>query len=142
MAKVSKIQGSDVSAVAAIVKGAKKSTKGVPRITDKVLAMDEAGKQAWFAEKCAALSPETQAEIQARMAAGRVAKVGKVGKVIDFTALFAGKSLAVLTVAKAALDAALADTAVREEAELNDKIAILTQQKEALLSSRRSTVVV
>lgn len=116
----------------------KKSTKGIPRITDKVLAMDEAGRKAWFDAKCSGLSPEIQAEIQARMVAGRVPKASK--KVVNFDALFAGKSLEVLTNAKIALDKALAETAVREEAELNAKIAALTQQKEALLSSRKVAV--
>ena len=116
----------------------KKSTKGIPRITDKVLAMDQAGKDAWFASKCSGLSAEIQAEIKARMVAGRAPKVSK--KVIDFNALFAGKSLEVLTNAKSALDLALAETAVREETELNEQIAKLEQQKEALLSSRKSVV--
>ena len=118
-----------------VTKSVKKSTKGIPRITSKVFAMDADGKKAWFDSKCSALSPEIQAEIQARLAAGPIAKVGK--KSVDFVALFAGKSLETLTLARAALDKAIEDTTLREESEINAKIAELMKQRDNMVEQAK-----
>lgn len=115
-----------------------KSTKGIPRVTDKVLAMDEAGRASWLAEKGKGLSAEVIAEIKARIE--KIMKGGRQGKSkkVDFAATFSGKTVEELTEAQTALTSALATAAVEAESKINAEIASLEAQKETLAKARAS----
>lgn len=100
---------------------AKKSTKGIPRVTDKVLAGGDA--LAKYNKAVATLSPELQAECKARLATAQ--SEGRKAKKVDFATVFNGRTIEDLTTAKTALDIALAAAAETAEKEAEAKIAEL-----------------
>lgn len=101
----------------------RKNTKGIPRITSAILAMDEAGRAKWLNDLPSTLSDETKAEIKARMeTALKGGTVKGKGKKVDFAALFSGKTVEELTEAQTALTAALESA---ETAKLNALTAII-----------------
>jgi hypothetical protein len=61
---------------------------GVPHITKNVLAMDEAGREAWLAKCPDAVRDEVRARLADVLANGRSVK----GKATDYASLFNGKS--------------------------------------------------
>jgi len=114
----------------------RKSTKGIPRVTDKVLAMSEEDRATWLAEKSKGLSAEVVAEIQERIATAL--KEGRKPKKVDFGTIFNGRSVEELTEAQSALTDALAAAAEAEEENLNRIIAEAQAQKEALVAAREA----
>jgi len=110
----------------------RKSTKGIPRVTDKVLAMSEEDRAAWLLTVPAEHRAEVEARLETAMTEGR--KPRKV----DFGTVFNGRSVEELTEAQTALTNALAEAAVAEEAKLNEIIAKATAQKDALVAARES----
>lgn len=110
----------------------RKSTKGIPRVTDKVLGMDEAGRKAWLDK----VPAQFRTEVEARLT--EALKVGRKVKSVDFSTVFNGRTVEELTVAKSALDAALAIAAVSAEAEAEAKIAELTASLAAMKQARAS----
>ena len=117
-------------------KTVRKSTAGVPRVTDKVLALDEAGRSKWLAEKCGSLNAEQKAEVEKRLA--EAVAGGRKVKTVNLTTIFTGRSVAELTEAQTALTAALAAAAEAEEENLNRIIAKAEQQKAALAAARKA----
>lgn len=119
---------------------AKKSTKGIPRVTDKVRAMDAAGQSAWLAEvtKKFSLSATVVAEITARLNAP--AKVKTTGRKVNFAKVFEGRDMDSLLVAQKALDAAIAATKDSELDKINALIAEAQQKKAQLLAAKGETV--
>ncbi len=112
----------------------RKSTKGIPRVTDKVLAMNEADRAKWLDEACKALTAEQKKEVAERLATAL--KDGREPKKVNFSTLFKGRTLAELTDAQTALTAALADAAVAEEESLNRIIAKAEAQKAAIVAAK------
>jgi len=111
---------------------ARKSTKGIPRITDKVIAMNDEDRQAWLDT----VPAEHRAEVEARLATAMTE--GRKPKKIDFGTVFNGRTVEELTNAQTALTNALAEAAVAEEAKLNDIIAQAQAQKDALVKAREA----
>lgn len=110
----------------------RKSTKGIPRVTDKVIAMNDEDRAAWLAKVPSQHKAEVEARLQAAMTEGRKPKK------VDFNTIFDGRSVEELTAAQSALTNALADAAVAEEAKLNEIIAKAEQQKAALIAAREA----
>lgn len=88
----------------------RKSTKGVPRITDKVVSMSEADRGKWYDESCKALSAEVKAEVMARLV--KAITEGRKPKSVNFATIFTGRSAAELMEAQTALTAALEVAAI------------------------------
>ena len=88
----------------------RKSTKGIPRVTDKVLAMSDEDRGKWLTEKTAGLSAETVKEIAERME--KALTEGREPKKVNFGSIFKGRSVAELTEAQTALTEALKVAAV------------------------------
>ena len=114
----------------------RKSTKGIPRVTDKVLAMSDEEQAAWLAEKGASLTADQKAEVLARIETAKTE--GRKPKKVDFGSIFKGRSVADLTDAKGHLTNALAAAAVEEEENLDRIIAKAELQKAALVSAREA----
>ena len=110
----------------------RKSTKGVPRVTDKILAMNEEERAAWLET----VPAEHRAEVAARLETALTE--GRKPKKVDFGTVFNGRTVEELTAAQTALTSALADAAIAEEAKLNEIIAKATAQKEALTKAREA----
>lgn len=110
----------------------RKSTKGIPRVTDKVLAMSEADRAAWLDKVPAEHRVEVEARLTSALTEGR--KVKKV----DFSTIFNGRSVEELTSAQTSLTNALASAAEAEEENLNRIIAEATAQKEALVRAKEA----
>ena len=70
----------------------RKSTKGMPRITDKVIAMSETDRAAWLAKVPAEHLAGVEARLKDVLANGRTS-TGK-GHKVDFGKLFAGRTVA------------------------------------------------
>lgn len=136
MSKLDKGTGSVAGKVDKAVK-VRKSTKGVPRITDKILAMDEAGRAKWLADATEAgkLSATVVAEIQARLVTALAG--GRTPKKVNFAAAFTGRTYAELVVVQGELTAALKAASVEEEETLNRIIAKAEQQK-AEIAARKA----
>lgn len=81
----------------------RKSTKGVPRVTDKIRAMDATGKAAWLAEVKGKVSATVFAEIETRLNEPKKETGTGKGRKLDFTKLFAGKDMDALLAAQTAL---------------------------------------
>jgi hypothetical protein len=81
----------------------RKSTKGVPRVTDKIRAMDEAGKAAWLADVKGKVSATVYAEIETRLNAPKKETGAGKGRKLDFTKLFADRDMDTLLAAQTAL---------------------------------------
>ncbi len=102
---------------------AKKSNKGakvgVPHITNKVLQMDEAGREAWLTEKCG--TDEIRNEVRARL--NDILKNGKSqkAKVIDYASLFSGRSYEELQTAEKFLQTAKQNAKQEEIKKLQDE---------------------
>ena len=93
-------------------KATKKSTAGVPRITKGVMAMDVAGREKWFNDKCANLAADVKAEIRARLDQVNAGKYTLTqgqgqGRKIDFAAAFAKQTASDLLALKPVLEAAI-----------------------------------
>jgi hypothetical protein len=110
----------------------RKSTAGIPRVTNKVLAMDEAARKEWLDKVPAAHKGEVEKRLNDLLKDGRKGKTKK----IDFTTIFNGRTVEELTEAQNALNAALAAASETEEAEaeaelekLRAKIAAIKEAK-------------
>ena len=114
----------------------RKNTKGVPRVTAKVLALDEAGRAAWLTESTKGLSAEVVAEIKARIVAGL--NGDKPPKKVNFKAAFVGRSYAELIQIRADLSEALKVAEQAEEETLNRIIAKAEQQKKDIAARKAS----
>jgi Ran GTPase-activating protein (RanGAP) involved in mRNA processing and transport len=108
----------------------RKSTKGIPRVTDKVLAMDEAKRQEWLGK----VPPQHRAEVEARLT--EALKEGRKPRKIDFAHIFDGRTVEELTSAKSHLDAALAKAAETAEATLAAEIAAKEAQLKAIRAAK------
>lgn len=132
---MSKDTGKGAAAVtAAVAVKARKSTKGVPRVTDKVVAMDEAGRKAWLSEKCANCTDAQRKEVEARLTAALTGE--RKVKAVNFATIFKGRTVEELTAAQTALTTALAEAAVDEENRLNAIVAKANAQIEALKAAK------
>ena len=106
---------------------AKKSNKGakvgVPHITNKVLQMDEAGREAWLTEKCG--TDEIRNEVRTRLndilANGRPSKE----KAIDYASLFSGRSYDELQTAEKFLQTAKQNAKQEEIKKLHEETELL-----------------
>ncbi len=110
----------------------RKSTKGIPRVTDKVIAMSDEDRAAWLLT----VPAEHRAEVEARLTTAMTE--GRKPRKIDFGTIFNGRSVEELTNAQTALTDALAIAAVAEEDKLNEIIAKATAQKDALVAAREA----
>jgi hypothetical protein len=115
-------------------KKVRKSTKGIPRVTDKVIAMSDADRAKWFAEKCAKLNEAQKNEIQARLT--KAMSDGRKPRKVNFATLFDGRPVAELIAAKEALTAAMANAEKAEVENLNRIIAKAEAQKKALEAAK------
>ena len=132
---MSKDTGKGAAAVtAAVAVKARKSTKGVPRVTDKVVAMDEAGRKAWLAEKGANLTDAQRKEVEARLMAA-LSGERKV-KAVNFATIFNGRTVEELTAAQAALTVALSTAEEAETVKLNAIVAATTAKIEAIKAAK------
>lgn len=114
---------------------AAKSTKGIPRVTDKVLAGGEA--LAKYNEAVSKLPVSVQKECQERLAKAQAA--GRKPKAVNFNTIFTGRSVEDLMVAKAALDAAMVAAAAAEEAEAEAQLARITAKVAAMKAAKAGT---
>ena len=108
---------------------AKKSNKGakvgVPHITNKVLMMDEAGREAWLTEKCG--TDEIRNEVRTRL--NDILKNGRTttakGKTIDYASLFAGRDYDELQTAEKFLQTAKQNAKQEEIKKLHEETELL-----------------
>jgi hypothetical protein len=114
---------------------ARKSTAGIPRVTNKVLAGGEA--LAKYNEAVAKLSPAIQAECKARLEAAQKTgpKESGGGKIGSLTRKVEKLTVA-LADAKTALDAAILAKGADEENRLNNIIAKANQEIELLKAAK------
>ena len=112
----------------------RKSTKGIPRITDKVLALNDTERAAWLTEKCAKLNATQRKEVEGRLA--EAVKVGRKAKKIDFSAVFSGRSVEELEAAQGFLTAAMATAAATAEAATEAAIAELKAKLDGLKTAK------
>lgn len=102
---------------------------GVPHITTKVLAMDEAKREEWLKEKCG--TPEIMDEVRSRLA--HITAHGRApaakGKVIDYAGLFAGRDYDELVAAMGILKTAIENAKVEAAKKLEEIIAKAEQEK-------------
>ena len=119
----------------------RKSTKGIPRVTDKVLAMSEADRKAWLAKVTAdkKLSSEVVVEIEKRIVEGLATPRTPKVKKVDFGTIFNGRSVSELGDAQTALNAAL-DAAVTEEEARIQAIYAKAEKELAIIKARKSGV--
>jgi hypothetical protein len=94
---------------------------GVPHITKNVLAMDEAGREAWLSKCPDAVRDEVRARLADVLANGRSVK----GKATDYASLFNGKSYDELQTAEKFLQTA------KENAK-KDEFKVLQSQADAI----------
>jgi hypothetical protein len=96
---------------------------GVPHITNKVLQMDEKGREAWLTEKCG--TDEIRNEVRTRLndilANGRPSK----DKPIDYASLFAGRSYDELQTAEKFLQTAKQNAKQEEIKKLHEETELL-----------------
>jgi hypothetical protein len=111
-------------------KKVRKNTKGIPRVTDKVIAMSDADRAKWFAEKCAKLNEAQKNEVQKRLETAL--SEGRKPKKVNFVILFSGRTVAELKQASAALTVAMANAEKAEVETLNRIIAKAEAQKKIL----------
>jgi hypothetical protein len=113
----------------AVVKDSRGAKKGVPHITNKVLMMDEAGREKWLTEKCETV--EIRNEVRARLAHitahGRATAVK--GKAIDYASLFAGRDYDELVKAMDILKVAIENSKIDAAKKLEEIIAKAEQEK-------------
>lgn len=92
---------------------------GVPHITNKVLQMDEKGREAWLAEKCS--TDEIRNEVRTRLndilANGRPSKE----KTIDYASLFKGRTYGELQTAEKFLQTAKEEAKKEEIKKLQEE---------------------
>ena len=118
------------TAVAGTASKVRKNTSGIPRVTDKVLALDEAGRAAWLAEKTKGLSAAIVAEVKTRL--DEALAGGRTPKKVNFKAAFMGRPYAELIQVRSDLNEAIKESAKVEEDNLNKVIAQAEQQKKEL----------
>lgn len=111
----------------------RKSTKGIPRVTDKVLALDEAGRKEWLAKVPANVRAEVEKRLTEALAAGRKPKA------INWKTIFQGRPVTELTEAQTELTAAMGTAAVEAEAEQEKIIAKATATLNALRAAKQAT---
>jgi hypothetical protein len=109
---------------------AKKSTKGIPRVTNKVLAMSDEDRKAWLAK----VPAEHRTEVETRLT--EALKGGRKPSKVDFTTVFKGRSVEDLMTAKTALNAELAAASDAEEAAAEAELAKLTAKVEAIKAAK------
>jgi hypothetical protein len=111
------------------VKDGRGAKKGVPHITNKVLAMDEAGREKWLAEKCD--TDEIRNEVRSRLA--HITAHGRAtaakGKTIDYASLFAGRDYDELVKVMDVLKVAIEDSKIEAQKNLEAIIAKAEQEK-------------
>jgi hypothetical protein len=111
------------------VKDGRGAKKGVPHITDKILQMDEAGREKWLTEKCG--TDEIRNEVRNRLndilKNGRTAK--STGKAIDYASLFAGRDYDELVAAMDVLKVAIENSKLDAAKKMDEIIAKATQEK-------------
>jgi sulfite reductase beta subunit-like hemoprotein len=111
------------------VKDGRGAKKGVPHITDKVLQMDEAGREKWLTEKCG--TEEIKTEVRNRL--NDILKNGRTattkGKTIDYASLFAGRDYDELVAAMGVLNVAIENSKVEAAKRLEEIIAKAEQEK-------------
>jgi len=111
------------------VKDGRGAKAGVPHITNKVLAMDEAGREKWLTEKCS--TNEIRDEVRSRLAHitahGRATAVK--GKAIDYASLFAGKDYDELTKVMELLKTAIENSKLDAAKKLEEIIEKAEQEK-------------
>jgi len=108
----------------------RKSTKGVPRITDKVIAMDETSRKAWLDKVPAEHRKDVTERLEKAIANGL--KPRKV----NFGTIFNGRTVEELTEAQTALTAALANASVTEEAEAQAAMEKIQARLDAIKTAR------
>jgi hypothetical protein len=111
---------------------AAKSTKGIPRVTDKVLAGGDALKK--YQDAVAKLPASVQKECNDRLAKAQAE--GRKPKTVNFSTIFTGRSVEDLMVAKTALDAAMVAAAAAEEAEAEAQLARITAKVAAMKAAK------
>jgi hypothetical protein len=123
---------SAVTTVTKVTKTGKvrKSTKGIPRVTDKVLAMSEADRAAWLSK----VPAEHRAEVEGRLA--EALKVGRKAKAVDFSTVFNGRTVEELEAAQGFLTAAMATAAATAEAATEAAIAELKAKLDGLKTAK------
>jgi len=109
----------------------RKSTKGIPRVTNKVLAMDETARKEWLDKVPAAHKDEVEKRLNDLLKDGRKGKTKK----IDLT-IFNGRSVAELQDAQVALNAALAAASETEEAEAEAELEKLQAKLAAIKDAK------
>ena len=129
------------AAVAVVVK---KSTKGVPRITDKVIALDADGRVKWLADskadaKYSTCTAAQWAEVEKRLASAVAGE--RQPRKIDFASAFKGRSIKELNEARQALDAAVIAAGSAEETKLNEILARAQQELDTIRAARKTTLV-
>lgn len=112
-----------------VVKDGRGAKAGVPHITNKVLAMDAAGREKWLTEKCG--TDEIRDEVRSRLAHitahGRATAVK--GKAIDYASLFAGKDYDELTKVMELLKTAIENSKIDAAKKLEEIIEKAEQEK-------------
>lgn len=112
---------------------ARKSTKGIPRVTDKVLAMNETERAEWLGK----VPAEHRAEIEKRL--NEALKEGRKPKKIDWASTFKGRTAADLTEAQVALTAEMGVASVTAIAEQEKIVAKATATLAALRAAKSAT---
>jgi hypothetical protein len=111
-----KNSGATGATAAAATDKVRKSTKGIPRVTNKVIGMSEADRKAWLDK----VPSEHRSEVEARLT--EALKGGRKPSKIDFSTTFKGRTVEELMTAKTALDAELASAGEREEQEAQEQL--------------------
>ncbi len=113
----------------AVVKDGRGAKKGIPHITDKILNMDEAGREKWLNEKCS--TEEIKTEVRNRL--NDILKNGRTatakGKTIDYASLFAGRDYDELVKAMDVLKTAIENSKLEAAKRLEEIIAKAEQEK-------------
>ena len=111
----------------------KKSTKGIPRVTNKIIALDAAGQKAWLETVPAAHRADVEARLKKAVTDGRKPGQGQ-GRKVDFVKAFGRCTMADLLTLRGTLNDAIEgkrDAAVAEiaaaEAELAQRKADLAK---------------
>jgi hypothetical protein len=122
-------------------KAQKKSTKGIPRITAAVLAMDAAAQSTWvdglmIVGTTTPLSDEQKADVRARLSKA-VIKPRKT-RSLNWSETFAGRTAEDLAAANTALKTALVGAKSQMEQDIANLVMQIEQKKAALAASQVS----
>lgn len=111
---------------------ARKNTKGIPRVTDKVLAGGEALTK--YQEAVAKLPLDLQKECNDRLTKAQAE--GRKPKAVNFGTIFTGRSVEDLMKAQTALTTAMTAAAAREEQEAEEQLARITAKVAAMKAAK------